>query len=100
MTRMRCIFPMTTKDKVADALQDVVKSVADPEGMSIGRLRVDGPGQFKGRCAALAPSHAIKIETDPPYVSQGNAIAEHGFGTIICITRSLLTAAPHLPFEV
>ena len=38
----------------------------------------------------------IPIDTNAPYIPQGNSIAERGCGTIIGITRSLLLKAPHL----
>ena len=33
MTRVRWIVPMTTKDRVAEALKSIVKEVADPDGL-------------------------------------------------------------------
>ena len=91
---------MTTKDRVAEALQSIVKEVADPKGLCIGTLRTGEDGEFKGRFAELATSLAIEIETSPPYVPQGNSIAERGFGTIIGAIRIFPTAAPHLPDQL
>ena len=45
----------------------------------------------------LCVSLGIIIETNAPYIPEGNAIAEHGFGTIMGTTRRLLLGAPHLP---
>ena len=75
----------------------MIKDVADPEGISIGKIRCDGGGEFRGRFPALAESLGIPIETNAPYIPQGNSIAERGFGTIIGVTCSLLLGAPHLP---
>lgn len=70
---------MVTKDKVTEALDDMVKNVADQEGFFIGCLRVDGGAEVKGRFSALAQSLRIKVETNPPYVPQGSVIAERGY---------------------
>ena len=83
MTRMRWIYAMKSKDEAAEALENFVKDVADPEGLCIGRIRCDGGGEFKGRFYGLADSLGIKVETNAPYIPQGNAIAERGFGIII-----------------
>ncbi|CAB1110066.1 unnamed protein product [Ectocarpus sp. CCAP 1310/34] len=96
-TRMRFGFPIKSKDAAAEALETVVKEEADPEGLCITTLHCDGGGEFKGRFAALAASLGIKIETNAPYMPQGNAVAERGFGTVAAITRRLLLGAPHLP---
>ena len=50
-------------------------------------------GKFLSYCQSLG----IKIETNPPHIPQGNAIAERGFGSIFGTTRKLLLGAPHLP---
>ncbi len=96
-TRMRFGFPIKSKDAAAEALETVVKEEADPEGLCVTTLHCDGGGEFKGRFAALAESLGIKIETNAPYMPQGNAVAERGFGTVAAITRRLLLGAPHLP---
>ena len=57
----------------------------------------DGGAEFKGRFQALYESLGIIIGTNAPYIPQGNAIAERGFGTIIGTARRLLLGAPHLP---
>ena len=49
-------------------------------------------GKFLSYCQSLG----IKIETNPPHIPQGNAIAERGFGSIFGSTRKLLLGAPHL----
>ena len=64
MTRMRWVVPMTTKDRAAEALRSIVKEVADPESVCIGRGRTDGGGKFEGRSAQLATLLGIKIETN------------------------------------
>ena len=45
----------------------------------------------------LCVSLGIIIETDAPYIPEGDAIAERGFGTILGTTHRLLLGAPHLP---
>ena len=97
MSRMRWVVIVKTKDEVADALRQVIQDVADPEGICIDKIRCDGGGKFRGRFQALAESLGIPIETNAPYLPQGNSIAERGFGTIIGVTRSLLLGAPHVP---
>ena len=71
----------------------MIKDVADPEGISIGKIRCDGGGEFRGRFQALAESLGIPIETNEPHIP----IVERGFGTIVGVTRSLLLRAPPLP---
>ena len=45
----------------------------------------------------MCESLGIIIETNAPYIPQGNAIAERGFGTIVGTARHLLLGVPHLP---
>ena len=45
----------------------------------------------------LCVSLGIIIETNAPYIPEGNAIAERCLGTIMVTTRHLLLGAPHLP---
>lgn len=99
-SRMRFGFPIKTKDETAEALQTLVRDVADPLGQSINTVHCDGGAEFKGRFIALCKSLGIKVETSAPYIPEGNAIAERGFGTIIGTTRKLLLGAPHLPGEL
>lgn len=67
ITRILWVFPMRTKDKVAEDIEeDIMKGVVDQEGLSIGRLRVDGAGDFKGDFPASAQSPGINIKTTPP----------------------------------
>ena len=94
---MRWVVLIRTKDEAADALKQVVQDVVDLEGTCIGKIRCDGGGEFEGRFQAPAEALVIPIETNAPYIPQGNPIAECGFGTIIGVTRSLLLGAPHLP---
>ena len=42
-------------------------------------------------------SLGIIIEANVPYIPEGNAVAERGFGTILGTTRRLLLGAPQLP---
>lgn len=76
ITRMHWVLPTITKNKVAEALQDV-----------------------DSRCSAFPQSLGVKIETNPPDVPQSNARAERGFGTIIGMTRGLLREVPQLPHK-
>ena len=73
----------------------MIKDVADPEGISIGKIRCDGGGEFRGRFQALTESLRILIATNAPYIPQRNPIAARGFSTILGVTRSLLVGAPH-----
>ena len=95
-SRMRWGVPIKTKDETAEGLQALVQEVADPEGPCIGKVHCDG-AEFKGTFQALCESLGIIIETNAPYIPQGNAITERGFGTIIGTARRLLLGAPHLP---
>lgn len=45
-------------------------------------------------------SYGTIIETNAPYIPQGNAIVERGFGTIIGSARNLLLGAPHLRLKL
>ena len=63
----------------------------------IGEINCDGGAEFKGRFQELCVSLGINIETNAPYIPEGNAIAERGFGTIMGTTRRLLLGALHLP---
>ena len=64
---------------------------------AFGKIHCDGGAEFKGRFQELCVSFGIIIETNVPYIPEGNAIAELGFGTIMGTTRRLLLGAPHLP---
>lgn len=88
MIRVTWIVLMENKDMVTEALQHIVKEMADLEGLFMGRIRCNGVREFKGHFAELAPSLCTKMEASPHYVPQENSIAERGFGTIIGITRS------------
>ncbi|CAB1115713.1 unnamed protein product [Ectocarpus sp. CCAP 1310/34] len=94
-SRMRWGIPLKTKDEVTVALETLIKEVADP-GVYIGKILCDGAADFKGRFLAMCRSFRIAVETSPPYVPQGNAVAERGFGTVIGAARSLMLGAPHL----
>ena len=63
----------------------------------IGEINCDGGAEFKGRFQELCVSLGINIETNAPYIPEGNAIAERDFGTIMGTTRRLLMGAPNLP---
>lgn len=97
LSRMRFGFLLKTKDGVAESLQELIQNEADPLGTCIGKVHCDGGAEFKGRFQALCESMGIKLDNSAPYVPQGNAIAERGFGTIIGTARKLLLGAPHLP---
>ncbi|CAB1118547.1 unnamed protein product [Ectocarpus sp. CCAP 1310/34] len=99
-SRMRWGIPLKTKDEVTDALETLIKEVADPEGICIGKIHCDGAADFKGRFLAMCRSFGIAVETSPPYVPQGNAVAERGFGTVIGAARSLMLGATHLPRQL
>ncbi|CAB1121335.1 unnamed protein product [Ectocarpus sp. CCAP 1310/34] len=99
-SRMRFGFPIKTKGETAEALQSLIRDVADPLGQSIGTVHCDGGAEFKGRCFEMCKSVGITVNNSPPYVPQGDAIAERGFGTIIGTTRKMLLGAPHLPSEL
>jgi len=99
-SRMRFGFPIKTKDETAEALQSLIRDVADPLGQSIGMVHCDGGAEFKGRFLALCQSVGIAVNNSAPYVPQGNAVAERGFGTIIGTARKMLLGAPHLPGEL
>ena len=64
------------------------------------KVNCDGGAEFRGRSQALCESLGIMIQTNAPYIPQGNIIAERGFGTIIGTARSLLLGAPHLPAQM
>ena len=81
-SRIRWGVPIKTKDETAEGLQALVQEVADPEGLCIGKVHCDGGPEFKGRFQELCVSHGIIIETNAPYIPEGNAIAERGFGTL------------------
>ncbi|CAB1117976.1 unnamed protein product [Ectocarpus sp. CCAP 1310/34] len=97
LSRMRFGFLLKTKNGVAESLQELIQNEADILGTCIGKVHCDGGAEFKGRFQALCESMGIKVDSSPPYVPQGNAIAERGFGTIIGTARKLLLGAPHLP---
>eukprot|EP00903_Cladosiphon_okamuranus_P021851 g20088.t1 len=99
-TRMRFGYLLKTKDETAEALQTLVRDEADPLGQSIGTVHCDGGAEYLGKFLALCKSLGIKKTNSPPYVPQGNAIAERGFGTIIGTARKLLLGAPHLPQQL
>ncbi|CAB1097980.1 unnamed protein product [Ectocarpus sp. CCAP 1310/34] len=99
-SRMRWGIPLKTKDEVTVALETLIKEVADAEGICIGKIHCDGAVDFKGRFLAMCRSIGIAVETSPPYVPQGNAVAERGFGTVIGAARSLMLGAPHLPRQL
>ena len=88
------------KGKADDAMNQVVQDMDDPEEICIGKTMCDGGGESKGQFQALPESHGIPIETNAPYIPQGNSIAKRRFGPIIDITRSLLLGAPHLPGQL
>lgn len=53
-SRMRWGIPLKTKDEVAEALQMVIRDVANPEGISIEKVHCDGGREFlesSNRCA-------------------------------------------------
>ena len=95
-SRMRWGFPIKSKDATAAGLH-LAQEVADPAGLCIGKLHCDGGAEFKGRFQELCVLLGIIIETNAPYIAEGNAIAERGFGTIMGTTCRLLLGAPHLP---
>ena len=99
-SRMRWGVPIKSKDEAKEALQMVVQDVADPEGLCIVKINCDGGAEFRGRFQALCELLKIIIQTNVPYIPQGNAIAERGFGTIIGTARSFLLGAPHLPAQL
>ncbi|CAB1099484.1 unnamed protein product [Ectocarpus sp. CCAP 1310/34] len=99
-TRMRFGYLLKTKDETAEALQTLVRDEADPLGQSIGTVHCDGGAEYLGKFLALCKSLGIKLTNSPPYVPQGNPIAERGFGTIIGTARKLLLGAPHLPQQL
>ena len=96
-SRMRWGVPIKTKDETEEGLQALVQEVDDPEDLCIGKVHGDGGAAFKGRFQALCESLRIIIETNAPYIPQGNSIAERGLVTIIGTARCLLLGAPHLP---
>ena len=96
-SQMRWGVPLKTKDQAVEGLQLLVRDVADPEGLCVGTVHCDGGGEFMGKFLSYCQSLGIKIETNPPHIPQGNAIAERGFGSIFGTTRKLLLGAPHLP---
>lgn len=88
---------MRTKDEVEEAVRYLIKEVADPEGLCLGKIRCEGGREFQGRIAELASNVGIKVETSSPfYITQENSIAERGFGTTIGMTKSRIMGAPHL----
>ena len=89
--------PIKTKDETTEGLQALVQKVADPKGLCIGKVHCDGGAEFKEMFQALCESLGIIVETSSPYIPQGNAITERGFGTIIGTARCLFLGAPHLP---
>ena len=96
-SRMRWGVPIKTEDATAEALHALVQEVADPAGLCIENIRCDRGPEFTGRFQALCVSLGIVIETNAPYIPEGNAIAERGLGTIMVTTRRLLLGTPHLP---
>ena len=42
MSRMRWVVIVKTKDEAADALNQVIQDVTDPDGICIGKIRCDG----------------------------------------------------------
>lgn len=78
----------------------ITQDVADPEGICIDKIKCDGAAEMKGRFESLCMPFGIIIETNGPYIAQGNAIAERGFGTIVGAARSVLLRSPHLIFEL
>ena len=99
-SRTRWGVPIKSKDEAATALQTVVQDVADPEGICIVKVNCDSGAEFRGRFQALCESLGIILPANAPYIPQGNATAECGFGTIIGTARSLLLGAPHLPTQL
>ena len=96
-SQMRWGVPLKTKDQAVEGIQLLVRDVADPEGLCVGTVHCDGGGEFMGKFLSYCQSLGIKIETNPPHIPQGNAIAERGYGSIFGTTRKLLLGAPHLP---
>ena len=56
LPRMRWVVSTKMKDEAADALNHVIKDVADVNGICIGKITWDGGGKCKGRFQALAQS--------------------------------------------
>ena len=78
-SRIRWGVPIKTKDATAEGLHALVQEVADPVGLCIGKIHCGGGAEmFQELCASLG----IIIETNAPYIPEGNAIAERGFGTL------------------
>ena len=93
---MRWGVPIKTKGATAEGLHALAQEVSDPTGLCMGKIHCDGGAEFKGRFQELCVSFGIIIETNAPYIPEGNAIAERVFGTIIGTTHRLLLGAPHL----
>ncbi|CAB1114048.1 unnamed protein product [Ectocarpus sp. CCAP 1310/34] len=77
-----------------------LKQLSDKEGTGIKFTTNIRPADYNGRFLAMCRSFGIAVETSPPYVPQGNAVAERGFGTVIGAARSLMLGAPHLPHQL
>ncbi|CAB1114301.1 unnamed protein product [Ectocarpus sp. CCAP 1310/34] len=54
-SRMRRGIPLKAKDEATDALETLIKEVADPEGICIGKIHCDGAADFKGSLMLGAP---------------------------------------------
>ena len=50
--------------------------VADPAGICIRKIPCDGRSEFKGSFQESCASLGIIIETNAPYASEGNAVAD------------------------
>lgn len=94
---MRWGIPIEAKDRVAEALQMVIRDVTNSEGVCNGTsaLRRRGSNYWGGSKSCASRTELPSKPT--PYTSlKGNVVAERGFGTIIGAARSLLLGAPHL----
>lgn len=69
--------------EAVDALRLLVPEDVDPEGIFIGTISCDGGGEFQWMFENLAKSLRTKIETNAPYIPQGNTVAERSYGTIM-----------------
>ena len=71
-SRMRWGVHVKTKDATTEVLHALVQEVADPAGLCIGKIHCDGGAEFKGRFQELCVSLGIIIETNAPYIPEGN----------------------------